>query len=224
MQTRNFSCGRRDAGIVVVLTVLLVAASSSGAADELTTAVHRGDATRTRSLLGGQPNLDARDGDGNTALHWAALNGDALLVKSLLKRGASPVATNHAGATPLLYAVGNVEAVSSLLEAGAASAVNARSKFGSTPLVAAARYPQSSGVVRLLLQREADARSKTNALRESAAAGDLETFRMLLAAGVKPRDVIQPAMLGHREIVEAALNAGADLTYDGRHARHALHF
>jgi ankyrin repeat protein len=143
-------------------------------------------------------------------------------VKVLLERGAAPDITNYVGATPLLYAVGNVESVRALLEA--AGAVNKASKFGTTPLVAAARYPVSSDVVRLLLERGADARSRTNALREAGSAGDVASFNMLLATGIRPGNVIQPAMMGHLEILEAALAAGADLQFDGGHAGHALNF
>ena len=208
--------------VIVLLLVLVVSGHLCGA--DLPNAVHRGDAVRIRSLLTGQLDLQARDSNGNTALHWAALNGDAFLVKELLKRGASPNATNSVGATPLLYAVGNVKSVKALLEAGAGNTVNTASKFRTTPLIAAARYPVSSNVVRLLLDRGADERSKTNALREAAAAGDLASFKMLLASGVKPANVIQPAMMGHLEIVQAALDAGANLNFNSGHAGHALNF
>jgi ankyrin repeat protein/mono/diheme cytochrome c family protein len=208
----------------VVLLLLMLFSVPCLSVDLLPDAIHRGDMARVRSLLADQPDLKARDADGNTALHWAALNGDARLVKELLKRGASANATNHFGATPLLYAVGNVESVKALLNAGAAASLNTASQFRTTPLIAAARYPKSRDVVRLLLARGPDTRSKTNALREAASAGDLESFKMLLATGAKPRDVITPAMMGHREIVEAALNAGADLNYNGDHAGHALNF
>src|ERR1041385_3758376 len=211
---------------ILILSLLLVAPSLRLTADTLPEAAHRGDATRIRWLLAGQPDLQARDVDGNTALHWAALNGDARLVKELLERPAPASATNNAGATPLLYAVGTLDSVKALLDRGAE--VNRASKSGITPLIAAASYPQSSAVVRLLLDRGADpqARSKSgfNALEAAADAGDLETFRMLLAAGAKPRSVIRPAMMGHREIVETALDAGAGIQIDGGHAGHALNF
>ena len=207
---------------IVPLLLVLVASVHLCRADLLIDAANRGDAARIQSLLAGQPDLQARDVDGNTALHWAALNGDARLVKGLLERGAPPDITNYVGATPLLYAAGNVESVRALLDAG--SAVNKASKFGTTPLVAAARYPVSSDVVRLLLERGADARSRTNALREAGSAGDAVSFKMLLATGVRPGNVIQPAMMGHLEIVAAALDAGADLQFDGGHAGHALNF
>jgi ankyrin repeat protein len=186
--------------------------------------VHRGDAARIRSLLTSKPDLETRDGDGNTSLHRAALNGDARLVKELLDRGALPTCTNNVGATPLLYAAGNMESVRALLNAGAGGTINMASKFGTTPLIAAARYPISSEAVRLLLEHGPDRRSKTNALIEAAAAGDVTSFKLLLAAGVKPRDVIQPAMMGHIEIVKTALDAGADLDFNSGHAGHALNF
>jgi N-acyl-D-amino-acid deacylase len=209
---------------ILIALFLLVAPPLLFGAETLPEAVHRGNAARVRSMLANESDWHARDADGNTALHWAALNGNAGLVKELLERGASPSVTNHAGATPLLYAVGNVQSVRAMLVAGAASLINKASKFGSTPLITAARYPNSSDVVRLLLERGADSRSKSNALKEAAAAGDAASFNALLAAGVRPRDVIQPAMMGHLEIVQAALDAGADLNFDGGHAGHALNF
>src|SRR4026208_2572967 len=165
---------------IIVLSLLFVAMARLDGASSFIEAVHRGDAARVRSLLADRPDLNARDADGNTALHWAALNGDARLVKELLERGAPPSITNHGGATPLLYAVGNVASVVALLEAGAGDTVNRASKFGTTPLVAAARYPVSSNVVRLLLEQGADAQSRTNGLREAASAGDVASFKMLL--------------------------------------------
>src|SRR5688572_26676188 len=92
---------------ILILSFLLVAPPILAGSDMLPEAVRRGDAVRIRSLLAGHPDLQARDADGNTALHWAALHGDSTLVKELLERGAVATATNQVGATPLLYAVGN---------------------------------------------------------------------------------------------------------------------
>lgn len=220
----SYSFATITRSLTIILLLALPAVARLQGAEPLVDAVHRGDAARTRSLLAGSPDLQARDANGNTALHWAALNGDARLVKELVGRGASPSVTNNFGATPLLYSVGNLESVKALLRAGAAGDVNQASRFGTTPLIAAARYPQSSGVVRLLLEHGADARSKTNAMREAGAAGDLESFKMLLANGAKPRDVIPPSMMGHYAVVEAALNAGADVNYMGNLAGHALNY
>ena len=47
-------------------------------------------------LAAGVP-IEELDGDGNTALLWAALNGDSLSAEVLLAAGANPDATNHKG-------------------------------------------------------------------------------------------------------------------------------
>src|SRR6185503_10041078 len=171
----------RDKMSTLASVLLLSAGMNLPGAEPFVEAVHRGDTARVRALLKDQPDLEARDADGNTALHWAALNGNAGLVNDLLARGASPNATNQCGATPLLYAVGNAESVRALLKSGAADVINNASMFRTTPLIAAARYPESSEVVRLLLEHGADGRSKSNALKEAASAGDFATFKLLIA-------------------------------------------
>lgn len=209
-----------------VLTVLFLAASPARGADTAAEAAHRGDTARLRALLAEGADLEGRDAGGNTALHWAALHGDAGLVTELLERGAQADAINKVGGAPLLYAAGNLDSVRALVKRGAE--VNRISQFGTTPLMAAARYPQSSDVVRFLLEHGADPRVKNrfkaDALASAALAGDVAAYRLLLAAGARPDDAIQPAAMGHREIVEAALGAGAALNADGGFAGHALNF
>lgn len=211
---------------ILILAVVILASRVLMWADSLVEAVHRGDAKEIRSMLAGKPDLGARDADGNTALHWAALKGNAGLVKELLDRGAVAAVTNNFGASPLLYAVGNIDSVKALLDKGVS--VNVVSKFGTTPLMAAARYPESSAVVQLLLDRGADAQARnragSDALSAASEAGDVQTFKILLAAGLKPQNVNTAAMLGYQEIVEMSLNAGANLNFDSGHAGHALNF
>ena len=205
------------------LTALILAASS-GRADTPVDAARRGDGERLRSLLAAGVDLETRDGGGNTALHWAAIHGDAALVAELLERGAAADAENASGAAPLLYAVGNLDAVRALVKRGAS--VNRISKFHTTPLMAAARYPDSRAVVRFLLEHGADPKTenpfRADALASAAYAGDAAAYELLLLAGARPRDVIDPAKMGHRAIVEAALAAGADPHADGGFAGHAL--
>ncbi|MEO8427661.1 MAG: ankyrin repeat domain-containing protein [Verrucomicrobiota bacterium] len=78
--------------------------------------------------------VNARDASGNTPLHAAALRGDSATVAALLKSGAEVNATNHAGATPLLYGAHNTAIVRDLLDRGANP--NMASALGSTPLMA----------------------------------------------------------------------------------------
>jgi ankyrin repeat protein len=48
--------------------------------------------------------LNAQNNSGNTALHWAALNGHLESVKKLLEHGADPTITNHKGHDPIYEA------------------------------------------------------------------------------------------------------------------------
>jgi hypothetical protein len=63
--------------------------------------------------------------------------------------------------------------------------------------------------------------ARFNALEGAATVGDLKTFHLLMSAGLKPQNVISASMMGHRAIVDAALEAGADLKVDGGHAGQA---
>ena len=83
------------------------------------------DTVNAHLSVGADPN--ATDGEGFTALHWAAYRGHDQIVATLLNAGADPNARNedrnskHYGRTPLRSAVGGGQtgAVSALLNAGA---------------------------------------------------------------------------------------------------------
>ena len=66
----------------------------------------RGEDSQAMALLAGGPDPCAVDDDGQTALHLAALAGDATGCRSLLAAGADSRALNYAGQTPLDCALG----------------------------------------------------------------------------------------------------------------------
>ncbi len=72
-------------------------------------------------LLGRQPDIDARDENGRTALMLAVLRGESRAVDMLLASGADPNAADGRGTTPLQAAIaGNQPAiVAALQRAGA---------------------------------------------------------------------------------------------------------
>ena len=86
-----------------VLTALAVAGTASPAlaAGDVIAAVRAGDVAAVRVLVADGADVDAPQGDGATALHWAAHRGDYALAELLLGAGANVNAANALGATPL---------------------------------------------------------------------------------------------------------------------------
>jgi ankyrin repeat protein len=147
----------------VFLALALVAASpppDSPIAD----AAMRRDVAAVKQLLKHGEDVNAAQGDGMTALHWAARNADADLVRMLVYAGARREATTRNGAyTPLHFAArtGNAAVVKALLEAGAN--VNAKTTSGgATPLHLAAAQG-SAEVVTALLDKGAQVDAKEGA-------------------------------------------------------------
>jgi len=123
---------------------------------DLFDAVRAGDAEKVETLLQADPKLvDARTEDGSTALHLAALDGQAEITRLLLANQAQVNARGLREETPLHMAMydGHRE-VAELLLASHAD-VNARNATGETPLHLAARKG-SAELVELLLSRNAD--------------------------------------------------------------------
>ena len=145
---------RNTLGLValVILTALFMgvvfaaAPSNSPVADFAT----KGDRDAVRTLLQQGADVNAAQGDGMTALHWAAELGDAEMAEMLIFAGANVEAETRAGHyTPLHVACRNGHAAVAeiLLEAG--SDVMARTMpAGSTPLHLAAASG-SADIVRL---------------------------------------------------------------------------
>ena len=139
--------------LVLVLSVPDIA--RAGADDPLVEAVKNTDTAGVRALLAQGVDVNARQGDGATALHWAAHRNDLDTAAVLLGAGADPNAANELGATPLWLASvsGSGAMVERLLEAGAHP--DAALSSGETPLMRAARAGNIDAVG-LLLAHAAD--------------------------------------------------------------------
>ena len=112
--------GRPIGPLVLVAALATGVATGANAADlELVQAVRNGDATAVRALLERDADVNARQGDGATALHWAAHLNDLDAADLLIRAGAAVDATNDLGVTPLWVATtaGNAAMVAKLLAA-----------------------------------------------------------------------------------------------------------
>ena len=87
--------------------MLLVMFSALLAGSPLVDAVKQGDVPAVRSLIKSGADVRAPEGDGATALHWAAHRDSIDLVRLLLDAGAQAQAANDLGVTPLHLAAAN---------------------------------------------------------------------------------------------------------------------
>src|SRR2546430_17118266 len=80
----------------LALTAVLSAAASTPVAD----AAMDGNRDAVKGLLKQAADVNAAQGDGMTALHWAAMKNDADLAQTLLYAGANVRATTRIGSLP----------------------------------------------------------------------------------------------------------------------------
>src|SRR3954469_9406744 len=140
----------------LALSALLSAAPSAPVAD----AAMQGNKDAVKSLLKQAADVNAAQGDGMTALHWAAMKDDADLAQTLLFAGANVRATTRIGSyTPLILAAknGSASVMAPLLKSGAD--VNAATSNGTTPLMFAAASGNVDAV-NTLLEAGADVNAK----------------------------------------------------------------
>jgi uncharacterized protein len=209
-------------------------------------AAYWNDGEATDGLLRAGANVDAANQLGVTPLWLAAENGSAAVVQRLLRAGANPNASLRSGETPLMTAArtGNAEVVTALLEKGAH--LNEKEDVRHQTALMWAVAQQHPEVVQVLLKYGADvhARSKTwlqvvntteeqkshpsyrreiqqggyTALLFAARVGDLDSARLLVAAGANVNDTapygtsatVVAAHAGHGELAAFLLEKGAD--------------
>jgi ankyrin repeat protein len=147
---------------------------------------HDKDAVRT--LLKNGEDVNAAQGDGMTALHWAARNGDLELTQMLLFAGANVKATTRLGGyTALLMAAeqGHAGVIAALIAGGADA--KAANSLGTTPLMLAAKAGDPQAVTTLVENgAEIDATEKTfgqTPLMFAAATNRVEAIKALVKAG-----------------------------------------
>lgn len=134
--------------------------------------------------------ISARDGSGNSVLHYASewsLPNDVM--NFLIQKGADVNAVNGNGETPLFSAAkaDNADAIDSLVKSGAA--LNARDNLGSGPLHAAVRWDALTAAEKLInlgLNVDCQNVGGKTPLAEAAVEGNATMARLLLKHGANP--------------------------------------
>ena len=152
MNARSFTL----IGVVAAWSSIVAAVAARPLASPIADAAMRGDVATVRTLIARHADVNAPQGDGMTALHWAADHGDSAMAAELLRAKANVTSRTRIGAyTPLHIAArtGSPAVVRALLAAG--SDVKSTTSSGATALhlAAAAGNPD---VVKALLAKGAD--------------------------------------------------------------------
>jgi ankyrin repeat protein len=134
--------------VVVGMTLIL---SGTPADTRVADAAMKNDPEAVRALIKQAVDVNMSQGDGMTALHWAALNANAEIAQMLVQAGANVKAATRLGAyTPLFMAAksGATPVIDILLKAGANA--NSPAVDGITPLMMAASADNPEAVRRLI--------------------------------------------------------------------------
>jgi len=184
-------CPRSDITRLAAALVVISAVSASAADAPILEAARRGDAARVTALVQADADVNERQADGATALHWAAYHDDPALAATLVRGGARPGLADDTGATPLFLACMNRSGPMVELLLGAGADPNARLLNGETALMTCSRTGDAAAV-RALLSRGADVNRREpvhgqTALMWAAAGGQAQVVTLLVGAGADVR-------------------------------------
>ena len=193
---------------MAILPLLLLGGGGSDA--PVADAAARGDLEAVRRLLRDGADVNASQGDGMTALHWAAERDDAELADVLLYAGARLDAGTRIGHyTPLHLAARSAGApvVELLLDAGGDPNANTTNS-GATPLHLAAATGDPA-VVGALAEAGADVNGREGAWGQTplvfaAANNRVAAMKVLLDAGADPSLAAWSVDVAERERADAA--------------------
>ena len=190
---KGFSRCKGLRGAALGLSFAAGVAAAPAADLRLIQAVKSRDLESARKLLNDRPrtvDVNAPQGDGTTALHWAAHRDDLAAADLLIRSGARANVANELGATPLHLACTNRSAamIERLLAAGADP--NAALLSGETVLMTCARTG-AARAVKALVARGADVNAKEHEHQQTA---------LMWAAAERHPDVVQLLIDAHADV------------------------
>ncbi|MDR1787796.1 MAG: ankyrin repeat domain-containing protein [Treponema sp.] len=179
--------------------------------------------------------LAAKDGLGNTALHYAAQWRYDSHIPLMVERGARTEAPNATGETPLFVAVrvNSPSTIKTLLKCGAD--ISWRDSLGNTALHAAVRWNSPEAAITLIEQGidlNAQALNGKTPLHEAVRLGmaDLENLLLQRGADVETRDsdgntpLIEAVLAGYYDTARRLVARGANPTARNLKGDTLLHF
>ena len=182
--------GKRLTAVGMAFGAALMLSAGSPASDSpLADAVMRGDSAGLRVLLKQGADVNEVQGDGMTALHWAASRGNLAATRMLVSAGArlDPV-TRNGNYTPLHLAAqnGRAEAVKALLAAGAN--VNATTSSGGASALHFAASSGDAATIDALVDKGASVNVRESAFSQTplmwaAAANRVSAITALIKRG-----------------------------------------
>lgn len=210
----------KDAVATLIKSRVDVNAAQPDGSTPLFWAVHENDLAIVDLLIRARAKADAADDTGVTPLYIACTNQSALIVQKLLASGANPNAALMSGETPLMNCArtGNAAAVKALIAAGAR--IEARESARDQTALMWAAAESHPAAVAVLLEAGADLRARSRVYTQAVAAdasqrlsrsyhverggstpllfavrgGDVESTRLLIAAGANPNDALADGM------------------------------
>ena len=193
--------------LTAIFALCLVAAVGAATPEPgIIAATKAGDARAVRTLVQARTDVNAREPDGTTALHWAVRVGSGTIVDVLLSAGADVNAANRYGLTPLAVATkaGQTAMIRKLLAAGAdVGRSDAGLPEGQTLLMHAAQVGDVSAVKLLLgagVPIDArETRTGTTALIWAATANRADAVRALAEAGAQMNVVSKVTAYPHTQ-------------------------
>ena len=224
--------GNRSAAISVAAWLWVVSVSAGGAELQLIEAIKDHDHETVLALLRQEIDVNAREGDGATALHWAVERNNVDTIDALLRAGADANAANDYGVMPISLACinRNPTVVKKLLIAGADP--NGATSMGETALMTCARTGSVDALVALFDHgaNNVNAREESHgqtALMWAATQEDPGAVRVLLNHGADAEarsfSHLLPSWLGTGNAFESSVmlpqRGSSPLLFAARHGR-----